>query len=565
MDQKIENQLNLAIRLPEEERIRTGDLNTGFNEAEGSWELIIRYSGDIERAAAGLINNIKILIGGYALVTLPQENIEEFASLPQVIFVEKPKKMFFELEYSTSASCLDFQYGGSGYGELGRLNGEGVIVAVIDSSVDYTHPDFINADGTTRIIELFDEQTGKVYNSDDINAALNGDTGRVPVTDISGHGTHVAGIAAGNGRASQGRYRGVAYEAKLLVVKLGNDRFFSSARLMEALDYVIVKASELNMPLAVNLSFGNNYGAHDGSALLETYINTVSNTWKCVIVAGSGNEAAKGIHISRQFDEGAVSGKIVSELVIGRYEPFIDIQVWKNYADLLLITIIAPDGTRYGPLQGEDVITKYMAGTTEIYVYYGMPAPYSANQEILIQVIGSDYISSGIWRFEVEAVRIRDGRYHMWLPAGSFVSNDTGFIGTEPEVTLTIPSTSYNVITVGAYNQRTGAYADFSGRGYTRVIETVKPDIVAPGVNVRSAAPGGGYVARSGTSMAAPFVTGAAALLMQWGIVMGNDQYLYGEKVKAYLIRGARPLAGIPVPSEKTGWGALCVRDSIPV
>ena len=111
---------------------------------------------------------------------------------------------------------------------------------------------------------------------------------------------------------------------------------------------------------------------------------------------------------------------------------------------------------------------------------------------------------------------MRDGIYHMWLPAGNFVSSDTGFTKSSPDVTLTIPSTSYNVITVGAYNGRTGSYADFSGRGYTRVIRTVKPDIVAPGVNIMSPAPGGGYSVQSGTSMAAPFVTGTAALLMQW-------------------------------------------------
>ena len=110
------------------------------------------------------------------------------------------------------------------------------------------------------------------------------------------------------------------------------------------------------------------------------------------------------------------------------------------------------------------------------------------------------------------------------------------------ETTLTIPSTAARVITVGAYDGYFDRAAAFSGRGYTRETNQVKPDLVAPGVDITSCAPGGGYVTRSGTSMAAPFVTGGAALLMQWGIVDKNDPYLYGEKMKAYLIKGARRL-----------------------
>lgn len=557
MDQKIENQLNLAINLPEGDRVRTQDLNTGFDADDDEWELIIKYNGDIETAVSDIAGSLKVLLGGYALVRIRQDRIDELAGLREVIYIEKPRKMYFGLESSRSISCLDFQYTDSG------LDGSGVIVAVIDSSVDYRHPDFMTEDGKTRIIELFDENTGKIYSREDINAAIAGDALRVPVDDVSGHGTHVAGIAAGNGRASGGRYRGVAYRSPLLVVKLGNDLYFSSARLMEALDYVIRKAAELSMPAAINMSFGNNYGAHDGTSLLETYINSVSDIWKCAIIAGSGNEAARGVHVMHDFVTGG-SRVNYTELVIGRYEPSLDIQIWKNYADIYRITLIAPDGRRYGPVQGDDVLTSYIAGTTEIYVYYGQPAPYSANQEIFIQMIGGDYISGGVWRIEAEALEIKDGQYHMWLPAGNFVSRDTGFVQSSPDVTLTIPSTAYNVISVGAYNQRTGAYADFSGRGYTRVVRTVKPDIVAPGVDIMSPAPGGGYSALSGTSMAAPFVTGAAALLMQWGIIENNDPYMYGEKIKAQLIRGAVPLKSVPVPSERAGWGALCVRKSIP-
>lgn len=134
-----------------------------------------------------------------------------------------------------------------------------------------------------------------------------------------------------------------------------------------------------------------------------------------------------------------------------------------------------------------------------------------------------------------------------------------------PETTLTIPSTASGVISVGAYNDSNLAYADFSGRGFTRQTRQVKPDLAAPGVDIITAKAGGGYEAVTGTSFAAPFVTGSAALLMQWGIVDGNDPFLYGEKVKAYLIRGARHLPGYTEwPNERVGYGALCVEESIP-
>ena len=148
------------------------------------------------------------------------------------------------------------------------------------------------------------------------------------------------------------------------------------------------------------------------------------------------------------------------------------------------------------------------------------------------------------------------GQYEMWLPGDAVLNRGTGFLFPTDRTTLTIPSSASRVISVGAYDARTFAYADFSGRGFTRLTNLVKPDLVAPGVEVVTATTGGGYAAFTGTSFATPFVTGSAALLMEWGIVRGNDPYLYGEKVKAYLRRGAKTLPGFArYPNEEVGYG----------
>ena len=174
-------------------------------------------------------------------------------------------------------------------------------------------------------------------------------------------------------------------------------------------------------------------------------------------------------------------------------------------------------------------------------------------------------MESGIWSFFLEPQRIIQGRFDFWLPSSAVLNPSTRFLGSTPDVTLTVPSTAAKVITVGAYNSAANSYADFSGRGFTRLTNQVKPDLCAPGVGIMAPGNGGGYRSVTGTSFATPVVTGSVALLMQWGIVKGNDPFLYGEKVKAYLRRGARPLPGFgEYPNPQVGYGALCVRDSLP-
>ena len=480
---------------------------------------------------------------------------------------------------------LPVQTGRGAAGSSSNLTGSGVLVAVVDSGIDYRHPDFCRADGTSRIVALWDQtavaregerppsgyQQGVEYTNEVLNEAVAAATPQeaaqiVPQTDTSGHGTHVAGIAAGNGRASGGANRGVAYESELLIVKLGvpgGGSFPRTTELMTAVDYCIRTARERGMPLALNLSFGNNYGSHSGNSLLETYLTDISGYWKCSIVAGSGNEATKRVHTSGMLNREPET----IELAVADYETGLNIQLWKSYTDSFSIELIHPGGVLREVIRPVSGSRSSRLGVTDLLIYYGEPSPYSPFQEIYLELLPAEgsYIDAGIWQIRLVPERIVDGAYDLWLPAGASISPATGFLRSTPETTLTIPSTAAGVLSVGAYDSFTDAPAAFSGRGYTRALRQIKPDLVAPGVDIISCAPGGGYASRTGTSMATPFVTGAVALLMQWGIVTGRDPYLYGEKVKAYLIRGARALPGIDeYPNPQLGWGALCVASSLP-
>jgi hypothetical protein len=201
---------------------------------------------------------------------------------------------------------------------------------------------------------------------------------------------------------------------------------------------------------------------------------------------------------------------------------------------------------------------------TKITIVYGKPSLYNEAQEIFFQfeAINSS-IPKGLWTLNISATQVVDGSFDIWLPVIEKVTTETAFLQPDINTTLTLPSTARSVICVGGYNSLINAVADFSGRGYTRSIIYVKPDLVAPAVGILTTLPGGGYDSYSGTSIAAPFVSGSAALLMEWGIVQRNDIYLYGQRIKALLQKGAKRELDIPYPNKSWGYGALCLRDTI--
>lgn len=563
-DQKRENLLNLALGATQEERERSENLEVGYDPKEKTWELIVRYFGSLDPLREMGIR-VNELIGGYAVLRVPESRINAVSSLNQIQYIEKPKRLFFAVNMARTASCLSgLQPAGTGgaagtsvssglIGGVGSgLTGRGVLVAVIDSGIDYFHPDFRNEDGTTRILYLWDQNRDTVYTREEINQALSlGASDRslglaaVPSTDTSGHGTAVAAIAAGNGRESRGVYRGVAFESELLIVKLGTpltDSFPRTTQLMEALDFVLRRAQELGRPVAVNISFGNTYGSHDGTSLLETFMDDISNYGRSVLAVGTGNEGAGAGHTLGKLQMGRDAE---AELSIALFETGMGVQLWKSYADQFSISLVTPSGVAIGPLDESLGPQTIDTGDTRLLIYYGKPSPYSLFQEVYFDFIPRrDYLDSGIWVFRLTPRKLVTGEYDMWLPSRGILNPATRFLSPSPETTLTIPSTAAKVISVGAYDDSYGSYADFSGRGFTRQIRQVKPDLAAPGVDIVTARSGGGYEAVTGTSFATPFVTGSAALLMQWGIVDGNDAFLYGEKVKAYLRRGARQLPG---------------------
>ena len=581
--QKQENLLRLAISSTSEEREKSEILNVGIEEEKGLWEIIVKYRGDLRRLEDMGIG-VEILLAGYAILTLKEEQIEQVSALSEIEYLELPKSLIYGIYEAKLASCINrvreapFE-----------LTGKGVILAVIDSGIDYFLEDF-QVQGETRILSLWDQTEipnpgegklppkgfllGVEYSRERINLALRAQTKEealqlVSQIDERGHGTAVTAVAASS--HPQRLLQGVARGSDLLIVKLrpsGKRGYPSTTELMRAVTYCIQKAEEYVRPMVINLSFGNTYGPRDGSSLVEQFLDQAAAMGRTSICVGCGNEGIAGGHFAGNIREIKTIG-----LTIGRREPTVNVQLWKFYEDDFSIDLIAPDGQVFSLLL-ESIPKRqtFIWQETKVLVYTGVPTPYSSKQEVFFVFLPKEsYLNEGIWNFRFIERKITVGQIQMYLPAGQQRNSDTGFLRQEPDLTITNPATGARTISVAAYNDATGVYADFSGRGEGLEKEDLlweernKPDLAAPGVGILASAPGGGVQTYTGTSFATPMVSGSAALLMEWGIVRGNDPYLYGEKIKAYLRKGAKPIRGEEnYPNNRVGWGALCLEKSIP-
>lgn len=566
-NQKLEDQLSLALDTPAQMREKSDNLDTGYVPEENTWELIVKYNGNLDRLTGGI--RVEPLIAGYAIVTIPENLIGAFSRMEEIEFIEKPKKLYPQVTAGLGASCF-YPLLQPVSGKV--LSGQGVYMAILDSGIDYTDPMFRYADGTTKIAWLWDQGkradaekgekppqgffTGVEYSRKMLNANLQKNSERL-TTDVTGHGTNVAKIAV------QG-----APESELIVVKLDTARgtYPSTVSLLRAFTYVAKKAQAENVPVAINLSYGNTYGAHDGSSLLERFIDNITEVGRNVICIGAGNEGASAGHFAGKLSENEIQR---ISFAMGTYERSFSLQLWKWYADRMDISILSPAGEQY-LIRNQDAggeAQQAVMEQTKLLIFSGRPQPYRKREEVYIDFIPVEtYLNTGIWTIEITPRRIVNGELRLYMPSAVVRSENTRFLLPSPAQTLTIPSTAQKVITVGAYNAYVRSYAAFSGRGDadSRRAENTKPDLAAPGVNIRIGEGEGGAVV-SGTSYATPFVTAAAALLMEYGIVQGNDPFLYGEKVKAYLHAGARQLPGYDIwPNDQVGWGALCVSESLP-
>ena len=341
MNPRIENLLQISADTSEDIRQQVPDMDAGFDDSDRTWEIIVKTAGSLDRIRSIYTNaEFTQLLCGYWIVRTTIDSIEALATEPEIIFIEKPKALYFELYAAKSEACVNVakaeetQYGG--------VTGKGVLVAVIDSGIDIGNNEFLDDSGKTRIKTLWDQTTGITYSDMEINSILedykNGVVKTLPARDVTGHGNEVAVIACGRS--------GVASDADIIIVKLGNsggNAYIRTTQIMKGVDYCIRKAIEYSQPVAVNISYGGTYGNHEGSSIFEMFIDDCCSTYRCSICIGVGNEGEGRTHYSGQL----VSGNVLDEeLAIGDYEPQISIQIWKRAMDNARIELIAPTGER---------------------------------------------------------------------------------------------------------------------------------------------------------------------------------------------------------------------------
>lgn len=467
----------------------------------------------------------------------------------------------------------------------GELRGRGVLVGFLDTGIDYTNTLFQNADGTTRIISIWDQTIpgnppedygyGSVYTRENINEALQSEDpfSIVPSRDEIGHGTFLAGVAAGNDQINLGGFVGGAPDADILMVKLRQvskrirDYYlinegipaYQDNDILTGINYLMEVAYSLRRPLVICIGLGTNFGAHNGTEILEFVLEDLAIDPRLIITVAAGNEANSGHHYVGEVAQGMIEEL---EFNVGDNESGFVLFMATSGVNRLSISIRSPLGQvieNIPILSQQNQTYQFNLERTILTIRYRYPSWLSGEEQIIIRLQDP---TPGVWTLLIFGEIVVDGKFNIWLPGRNFVENTTRFLRPDPNTTVQIPGTQRFSLVVGAYDDLDDSIYVASGRGPT-INDIIRPDIVAPGVNVLGPSLGGGFTTYTGTSIAAAITASACALLLQWAVIDNNLMYMNTIIAKGILKKGARRQQAVLYPNNLQGYGRLDLQNSI--
>ncbi len=464
-----------------------------------------------------------------------------------------------------------------------NLRGQGVVVAMIDTGIDYRNEAFLDSNGESRILAIWDQTIqegtppeglffGSEYTREDINRALASENplAVVPTTDVLRHGTVMAGIAAGSAVGGGSSYLGAAPEADILVVKLKEAKqylreyyfvpegipAYQENDIMLGIAYANRFAIDFQRPVVLCLGIGTNMGDHGGNSFLGRYMNNIALQRSRAIVVCGGNEGIANHHYTWQFptEDGERVAYRDVEIRVGEGERGFMLEFWGSLPDIFNISVRSPGGEsipsiRLGVEQRNTY--RFIFEDTVVTIQSELVEPGSGEEFFLFRF---DAPTPGIWTLRVTTVgEVHNGVFHMWLPITQFLSSTTYFLEASPDTTITEPAMTSEIISVTNYNHENNSFYLESGRGFSRT-GRIRPDFAAPGVSVPTL-----YGNRTGSSLAAAITAGGVAQFMQWAVVEGNSPLAESREVRNYFIKGATRMPGLTYPNREWGYGALNV------
>ena len=591
-----------------------------LDQREPRARVFIRFRGDPERLRE-LGVNVRSVAGDIITADLPIRLLFEMEQHPDVVFVELSRPLKRTLDQSVPMVEADKLHTAAcaatdpttvlcplrppGVGDVScAVEGEGVLIGLVDSGMDFRHPDFFDSRANSvRVLGIWDQSAsadpafppppaygyGRLYTRAQLDADLfSGDLGSVVPyrAPEQAHGTHVAGIAAGNG-AMEPAFTGLAPKASILFVecKRSDTRALADmVELAEAMDFIFTEAG--TTPCVINASLGDNLGPHDGTSLVEAYIDNLLATPGRAVVLSAGNSTGKFKHTFSTVGATAqdILVSVPSDLASRLGET---LEFWYDDADRLDLTITVPNpaGGSFvmGPISPGTAITYDLDGKLEVIVHSRVADSRNGDNVIIIllQPLGDNPILPGTWTYTLgpaggDPNMVKNGRWNAWIDhnTSTDVSNGVAFAGSAvASCTVTTPGTSNMAITVGNHKTVTGlGIHDTSGVGPTRD-GRIKPDIAAPGTTIAACKavdwwadadgdgvpdlPTGFYTNKDGTSMAAPHVAGAIALLFE-----ARDPNLTAQDAK-YILQRLADTTGITTPNNSFGWGRLRLGNAL--